>query len=347
MLRIPSAKMRQVTAALLSGMAVLLASVEGQAQTAVRFSLDGRWEGTAAPFAVAQEKGYFKAEGLDVTIEPAAGSREALMRIASGAVEAGIADVNGLVRLQNDKPDADAIAVMMLHDRPAFAIVGRKSRGLSTDLSSLQGKTFGAPQADVAYAMWPVFRAVNKIDDSSMKFENVGLPVREPMLAQGEVDAVFGLSTTSFINLKSRGVPTEDIVTILMSDHGLDAYGSAILVSKKFAQENPDAVRGLLRAVVRGLQDAAKDPSNAVDAVLARNDLAKKDVELDRLRMALEQNILTPWVREHGVGGIDQERFVRALDQISSSLEYKEKPKSETVFTDAFLPPADQRKIER
>jgi NitT/TauT family transport system substrate-binding protein len=342
-----SAKVKHRIAGLVAGMAALLVSATAHAQTPVRFSLDWRWEGPAAAFAVALEKGYFKSEGLDVTIEPAASSREALARVAAEGFEFGMADVNTLARLLHDKPETGVIAVMMIHDRPSFAIVGRKSRGISKELSSLQDKTFGAPQADAAYAMWPVFRMLNAIDDSGMKFENVGLPVREPMLAQGEVDAVFGLATTVFINLKSRGVPVEDIVTVLMSDHGLEAYGNAIVVSEKFAQEKPDAVKGLLRAVVRGFQDTAKEPANAVDAVLTRNDIAKKEVELERLRMALDQNILTPWVKDNGIGGIDKERFAKALDQIASALEYKNKLQPEDVFTDTFLPPADQRKLER
>ncbi|MGO4571900.1 ABC transporter substrate-binding protein [Microvirga sp. 2TAF3] len=340
-----SAKARRWIGGILVGTAALLGSAAAWAQTPVRFSLDWRWEGPAAPFAVALEKGYFKAEGLEVTIEPAAGSRESLARVVSDTFDAGSADVNSLVRLRHDKPDIDVKAVMMIYDRPPFAITGRRSRGISKELSSLQGKTFGAPQADAAYAIWPVFKMVNKIDDSGMKFENVGFPVREPMLAQGEVDAVFGFAFTSYINLKSRGVPVEDILTLLMSDYGLETYGNAIVVSEKFAKEKPEAVKGLLRAIARGVQDTAKDPGSAVDAVLMRNDLAKKEVELDRLKMALEQNMITPWVKENGFGGIDHERFARALDQIGQAFSYKAKPKPEDVFTDEFLPPADQRKV--
>ena len=93
-----------------------------------------------------------------------------------------------------------------------------------------------------------------------MRFENVGFPVREPMLAQGEVDAVFGFSMSSYINLKSRGVPADDIVVMLMSDHGVDLYGNAILVSPKFAAEKPEAVKGFLRALAKGVRDTIARP---------------------------------------------------------------------------------------
>jgi NitT/TauT family transport system substrate-binding protein len=332
-------------AGVLLGAAALLGSAAARAQTPVRFSLDWRWEGPAAPFAVALDKGYFKAEGLDVTIDPAAGSREPISRVASGTYDAGFGDVNSLVRFRDENPGTDIKAVMVIYDRPPFAIIGRKSRGVAKDVSSLQGKTFGAPAADGAYAQWPIFKSVNKIDDSTMKFENVGFPVREPMLAQGEVDAVFGFSMSSYINLKSRGVPTDDIVVMQMSDYGVDLYGNTIIVSPKFAAEKPEAVKGLLRAIVRGVQDTVKDPSSAVDAVIKRNDVAKKDVELERLKMVLEQNMLTPWVKTNGFGGIDKERFAKSLDQIGLTFTYKAKPNVEDVFTEQFLPTSDQRKV--
>ncbi|MCB5174453.1 ABC transporter substrate-binding protein [Microvirga lenta] len=328
-----------------AGAAMLLGSVAAQAQTPVRFTLDWRWEGPAAPFAVALEKGYFKEEGLDVTIDPAAGSREPISRVASGTYDAGFGDINSLVRFRDENPDSGIKAVMMMYDRPPFAIIGRKSRGITKDISSLQGRTFGAPAADGAYAQWPIFKSVNNIDDSSMKFENVGFPVREPMLAQGEVDAVFGFAMSSYINLKSRGVPADDIVVLPMSEYGVDLYGNAVIVSEKFAKEKPEAVKGLLRAIMKGVQDTIKDPAAAVEAVLKRNDVAKKDVELERLKMVLDQNMITPWVKENGFGGIDKERFAKSLDQIGLTFNYKQKPKAEDIFTDEFLPPADQRKV--
>ena len=325
-----------------------LAAPAAAAQTAVRFSLDWRIEGPAAPFTVALDKGYFKAEGLDVTLDPGAGSREPIARIASGAYDMGFGDVNSLIRFRDENPGADIKAVMVLHDRPPFAIVGRKSRGVTGEVASLRGKRFGAPPGDAAFAQWPVFKAINKVSEGEwkMRFEPIGFPVRESMLAQGEVDAVFGFAMTSYVNLKSRGVPADDIVVMSMDDHGLDLYGNAIMVSQKFAAEKPDAVKGFLRALVKGLKDTVADPAAAVDSVLVRNDMARKEVELERLRMVLAENILTSWVKENGVGGIDPARFAQAIDQIGLAFSYRQKPKVESIFSDGFLPPASERKMD-
>ncbi len=61
--------------------------------------------------------------------------------------------------------------------------------------------------------------------------------------------------------------------------------------------------------------------------------------------MVLDQNMITPWVKQNGFGGIDKERFARALEQIGLTFTYKAKPTVEAVFTDEFLPAADQRKV--
>lgn len=322
-----------------------LGSGPAVAQTAVRFTLDWRFEGPAALFLMAQEKGYFKAEGLDVTIDTGNGSREAIPRVASGTYDVGFGDVNSLIRFRDENPTVDLKAVMMVYDRPPFAIVGRKSRGITSDVKSLEGKKFGAPAADAAFAQWPIFKTVNKLDDSKMRMENVGFPVREPMLASGEVDAVFGFANSSYINLKSRGVPVDDIVTMLMSDYGVELYGNVVMASPKFMAEKPEALRGLLRAITKGIRDTAANPELGAQLVIKRNDVAKQEVELERLKMTLEQNVVTPWVKANGVGGIDKVRWATALDQIGLTFTFKDKAKAGEAFVDSFLPAEADRKL--
>lgn len=313
------------------------------AATPLKFTLDWRFEGPAALFLTALEKGYFRDEALDVTIEPGTGSREAVPRIVSGGFDVGFGDVNSLIRFRDENPNVNLKAVMMVYDRPPFAIVGRKSRGITSDPKSLEGKKLGAPAADGAFAQWPVFKRVNGIDDARIRLENIGFPVREPMLASGEVDAIFGFAHTSFVNLKARGVPAADIVTLLMADHGVELYGNAVIVSPKLLAEKPQAVRGLLRAITRSVRDVVANPDAAIAGVLQRNDSARPEVEAERLKMALEHYVMTPTVKANGFGGIDKVRWQKALDQIALTFPFKDKTKAGDAFAEGFLPAEAER----
>jgi NitT/TauT family transport system substrate-binding protein len=326
-----------------AALAVLGGVSPAAAQTPVRFTLDWRFEGPSALFLMALEKGYFKAEGLDVTIEAGMGSRETIPRVATGGYDVGFGDVNSLIRFRDENPGIDLKAVMMVYDRPPFSIVGRKSRGVTAEAKSLEGKKLGAPAADAAFAQWPIFKAVNGLDDSKMRLENVGFAVREPMLAAGEVDAVFGYANSSYVSLKSRGVPVDDIVVMLMANYGVELYGNAVMVSPKFLAEKPDAVRGLLRAIAKSVRDTAANPELGGQIVLKRNDGARLEVEVERLRMALEQYVMTPWVKANGFGGIDPARWSRALDQIALTFKFKDKAKAGAAFDASYLPPTEER----
>lgn len=337
---------RLAAASLLVVTAAMAGPEPARAQTAVRFTLDWRFEGPAALFLTALDKGYFKDEGLDVTIDAGNGSRDAIPRVASGIYDVGFGDVNSLIRFRDENPSVDLKAVMMVYDKPSFAIVGRKSRGVTADVKSLEGKKLGAPAADAALAQWSIFKTVNQLDDSKMRLENIGFPVREPMLASGEVDAVFGFANSSYINLKSRGVPVEDIVVMLMADYGVELYGNVIMVSPKFLAEKPDAVRGLLRAITRSIKETIAHPDLATQLVMKRNDIAKPEVELERLKMTIEENVLTPYVKANGFGDIDKARWERALDQIGLTFAFKNKAKAGDAFTDVFLPRVAERMIE-
>lgn len=331
--------------AVLAAAITAVACGSAAAQTPVKFTLDWKFEGPAAPFLVAIDKGYYKAEGLDVTVDTAGGSLEPLNRIASGTYDIGFGDINSLIKFRDANPNVPIKAIFMVYNKPPFAIVGRKSRG-TVNPKDLEGKKLGAPAPDGAYAQWKIFTQANGIDPSKVTIENVGFPVREPMLAAGQVDAITGFSFSSYINLKDRGVPADDITVMLMADHGVNLYGNAIIVNPKFAAEKPEVVKKFLNAFLKGLKETVKSPDTAVDSVVKRNDVAKKDVELERLKMALRDNILTPEVKANGFGGIDAGRLDKSIDQIAITYDFKNpKPKGDAIFDPSFLPPAADRKL--
>ena len=321
----------------------VLVSGARAAETSLRFTLDRRIEGQAAPFLLPLDKGYFKAEGLNVSIDPGRRTLDAITRVASGNYDMGLADLNRVIKFRDENPKTPVTAVFIVYNRPAFAVIGRKSRGINAP-KDLEGKTLGAPADGSAFAVWPIFVKANNIDASKVTIENVGFEVRDPLLAAGQVDAITGASFSSYIDLKDKGVPVADLSVLLMADYGVNLYGSAIIVNPKFAAEHADAVKGFLRAFLRGLKATVASPASALNSVLDRIEPASKELELERLNIVIGQNILTPEVKAHGYGGVDSARFAQALDELALTYKFKEKPKLGDVFDASFLPPESERK---
>ncbi|MEN0001059.1 MAG: ABC transporter substrate-binding protein [Pseudomonadota bacterium] len=311
----------------------------------VPFALDWKFEAPSAIFFSAIDNGHFAAEGLDVTVEAGTGSTSTIPKIATGAFPLGFGDINAVIRFLDQNPGAPVTAVMMMYDKPPFAIVGRKSQGVSAP-KDLEGRTLGAPPPDAAWAQFPVFAALTGIDPEQVTVEPVGFPTREPMLAEGEVDAVAGFSFSSKQNLMRLGVPEDDIEVILMADHGLQLYGNAVLVNTDWAAENGETVTKFLRAVAMGLKDVIADPAAGIDTVAVRNVAIDKDLELNRMGMVLADNILTDFVKENGLGNIDAARMEAAIAQLGETYEFQNTPDASLYFTAEYLPDDGSLTIE-
>ncbi|NMA96603.1 MAG: ABC transporter substrate-binding protein [Phyllobacteriaceae bacterium] len=330
--------------ALASGLTLAIA-MPAFAQTDIKFTLDWRFEGPAAGFLLAQDNGYFAEEGLNVSFDIGNGSVEVIPRVATGAYQMGFGDINSLIKFLDEDASQPIEAVMMVYDKPVFSVIGRKSQGITDDPKSLEGKKLGAPPPDGAFAQWPAFVEAAGLDTSGITLESIGFPVREPMLASGDVDGVFGFAFSVILNLKANGVPDEDISTILFADHGLNLYGNAVMVNEAFAEENPEAVKGVLRALAKGFADAVADPAAGAAAVLARNETLDINTETARLTMANDMNIKTPYVVENGFGGVDPERLAASIESLKISMGLKGNVTADDIFDAQYLPPVEERQL--
>ena len=320
----------------IAAVTVLLAS-SVNANTKLSFALDWKFEGPSAPYFQAIDAGHFAKAGLDVEISAGKGSLDAIPKVATGAFPVGFADINSLIKFLDQNAGAPVTAVMMIYDKPPFAVIGRKSLGVEKP-ADLQGKVLGAPPPDGAWAQFPIFAAANNLNMNEISVEPVGFPTREPMLAEGNVAAITGFSFSSYLNLVRLGVEESDIATILMADYGLDLYGNAIIVNTEFAQKNQALVKGFLKAVAAGWKDAIADPAVAIESLMKRNPAADPALEQRRLQLAIDANVVTEYTLENGMGGISADRMARALQQMSKTYEFSSPPVPSLYFDSAFLP---------
>lgn len=324
--------------------AALLASAAASAQTAVKFSLNFKPDGSNAAWFLAQERGYFKAAGLDVTLDASNGTGDVLSRLGNNSYDFGFADSSSLIEFAARNPQQAPAAVLMIYSNSPLAIVTLKKSGISKP-ADLNGRRVAGPVSDGAFRMFPAFAKKAGLDLTKVKIENVDIRVRETVLVRGDVDAVTGFDSTVWFNLKVMGMKQEDVSFIRYADFGLDLYGNALLVSRKLLETQPKVVEGFVKATALGWRDALADPAAAIEALAKRDPLINKAIEIEKLQWLLRNQINSPAARSGGLGTVDATRLSSQIDTVVSAFDLPVKPSAATIYDGRFLPPLADRKL--
>jgi NitT/TauT family transport system substrate-binding protein len=326
------------TFALLAGIAPVFAQT-----TDIRFTLGWKTQGSDAPFLMAQSKGYFAEEGLNVTIDQGEGSAATVTRIMGGAYDAGFGDINAIIQNAAARPGEAPVMVYQLWNRPPFAIVSPKTSGI-TSTAEFEGKKLGGAQGTPTTRLFPVFAKLNGIDIEKVQQENMAPNLQEPMMIRGEIDGAFVFTITSWFNLiANRQDPAADYNWFKFEDYGMDLYSNGLMVSQKLLAENPDAVAGLVRAVNRATLEVAQNQDIAVEAIMAFDNLVDADLERSRLEFALTNLMNAPETAEIGMGDLVDERLTRSIAIVAEGYGLERLPEASEIFNRSFLPPVEAR----
>lgn len=312
--------------------------------TPIKFTLDFRVSGQVAPFFVALAKGYYREQGLDVSIDVGNGSVASITRVASGAYDMGFGDISSLVEFNADAGRADLVrAVYQYYNRAPFVIIGRRDRGLGNDWRSIAGKRIAAGAVESTRRAWPMAAKQLGMKADAFEWVTTDFSQRDNVIIRGDVDGATYFHDSA-VSLFQR-VPVEQLAVLKYSDAGLQLYGNAILTSTKLAAANPGAVAGFLRATQRGLNDTLADPTAAMAHVIAREPLLSAATEIARW------NITAGYVtgadtRQHGLGGVHRTLAEQQIASVSETFGLKAKPAFDAVYDLRFLPALNERTLK-
>ena len=312
----------------------------------VKLMMDWIIQGTHAPYFDAWKKGYFKKNGVIVdAIDPGKGATNVAVAVAGGAYQFGWVDLPSMIRFNAKNPSSPLVAVYISFDNTPLAVITRKDAGIRKPADLNGKKIAGGPGTAVHDTIGILLKAAHA-EHVKIKWAAVQPQLFGAMLKRGEVAGTGGFINSNVPAMLEVGFKMSDLYVLKYSDFGANMYGLALVTTKKFADENPDTVRGVVAALNQGTKDTIADPAAALKILQSYDPMMKMNIEKVRLNLALGLTD-TPYVKKHGLSVVDPKKLQFTIDAICDAYNIKDKPTPASVYTEKFLPPLADRQVAK
>jgi NitT/TauT family transport system substrate-binding protein len=320
-----------MTRTMLIALAALLATT-GAASAQEKFTFALNWfpVGDHAAYWVALEKGYYKAKGLDVTLENSKGSGDVVAKLDTGRADAGVAD--SAVVIAASTRGSTVKSVGMIWDNTALNFFSLKSNPL-TKPKDLEGKNLGAPPGDSQRQMFPGFAKITGIDPNKVTWVNIEPAAKVAALAEKRLDGVGDAITGLPLYEKASG--KGNIATMMWADFGFDLYSLSIAASAKTMKERPKVLKDFLEASYMGWRDVMADQKAAMDIFKKRVPEIDYDTIAENMKMGLAL-MNTERYAKNGIGWIEEKKMCNSVDLVNTYMGLNKKAECKDVYTMDF-----------
>ena len=326
------------TIGLLVTLCMLLVTPATAAERQVRlnYGLSHFIVSTAAVFAVPKQAGFWKAEGLDVTLEGANGGSVALQQLATRQVQATITGVPSLMQVR--EKGAPVIAVASVYSGNPFFPVVLASSPLKS-IAAFKGKSVAVMSLSVSHVYW--LRAILKkegVDPKDVTLVPVGSGVPAiHALRTGRVDA-FEAFDGAYAEMEVQGAEFRKFDNLpYLKDL---SFVQGFYVREDAVQAEPEMIVGLIRGVIKGIIFARENPQAAVRLHWKEFPTSKPVGVDDATAMKNALYVLAAQMKT-----LDPANFGRVtLDQVAASRDVlfdngaiEKKLEAAAYYTDRFL----------
>ena len=326
-----------MAAALLVSSGLLFSAVaQDKPPVKVVLSLDFNPLGRHAPWYAALAEGYFKQEGLDVSIIPSQGTAQTIQAVESGIANIAFVDVPSVVLARASGSKLRMVAVN--YQKAPYAIFSLGNGGNVTQPSQLEGLTLGSGAGSFTPKVIAGFMAQKGLDPAKLTIANIAPPARAAALLSRQVPAIeFFIMAKPGLEGGAKEANTE-LRTLLLSDHGLELYSNGLAASEEYLARNGEVVKAFVRAALKGWQLALANPQKAADAQLRYVASLKPEIIMAELKIVGDLAV-TSDVREHGLGWFDPAGMKSALDFVSRHVGMTGAPPAPAdIYATGFLP---------
>ncbi|HEV7414157.1 MAG TPA: ABC transporter substrate-binding protein [Casimicrobiaceae bacterium] len=310
--------------------ALAVSSAAAIAADAVSFRLNWYLGGLHAPFYYGKERGFYAAEGIDLTINEGRGSVATVQGVAAGADTFGLADSSSVILTASK--GADIKSVMSVLNSTGYSVVSLAETGIKTP-KDLEGKRLAVTPGDPLGQLFLALAAHNKLDMSTITLIQVDPAAKVVSVLEKRADGLLGGADDQYFLIKQRGIQP---AALRYADYGANIVGMTIVTKTDLIKSNPDLVRRFVRATVKSWEEAKKNPGAAVDAALKVKPDLNRQSQLEQLMVDIE--LLDSANSKGRIGWGAQADWDQTLALLKQYRELKTDQTWTAFHTNEFLP---------
>jgi NitT/TauT family transport system substrate-binding protein len=322
--------------ALVVALFILCNFTDARAQGVQRVSLRLDWvtSGYHAPYFVGIKNGYYKAEGLDVTVEPGNGSANVAQAIGNG--NGDFATVDGGAMMQLVAKGLQVKSVMGIYQRNPIGVIYAVKSGI-TKPKDLEGKTLVITNGDAPAALLPAFMAATGVDIKKVNVVSTDPASKNAAVISGRGDAVVTFSFQAVPIIETAGVPVK---TFDYADYGVTVPGITLISRPDYLDKNPETVKKLIRAIRKSIEWSRDNPEKATE-ILGEMNPNQKLLMNTALPVLKGSFALLHSQRTQGkpIGWMAREDWAQAEDVLNKFVAMPKGDSPDRYFTNAFVSP--------